>query len=613
MTDLSNDRYQVLRKLGEGGMATVYLARDRKLDCEVVVKMPHRGAIEEAGFSERFAREIRSLVQLVHPHVVKIQDVDSTEGVPFYVMQYLAGGSLHDQAMPADPATLKKWLLSVAAALDFVHKQGFLHRDIKPANILFDIHDNAYISDFGVAKVLSAKTAVKGATQLTGEGLVVGTVGFVAPELILGEQKVDGRADQYALAVTVFQVLSGRLPFDAATPSALLVQQAVGTAPPLHQVAPSVPRPISDAVKRALCKEPQRRYPTCLAFAQAVLSAKAPPAPPRPAQPAPKEPLPRPTSAAPRRSGTTHKTSPAAHPTTSASHSGTAPHRAPAPATSRQPAHATVKSAPKSLSAEREKRPSGKRSVLMAGLLIAAGIGLAAGGFFVVRDRHPAAASTSTAAAAAPTFVVNPPNDVSVQPGKSVQVSISIVRQGYEGVVRLNPETQPPGVHLHKAEIKPGESSTNLLIDVDANISGTIPIKVNAVAEGIEQSTTVSIRILPSPELRLVIPPNLPDVQLGASSVSIRIEVIRIQCADQVVRVRVDKPKSLEGVILVVLSSDELKPGKTHFTIRIQAGDRAMPGAMVSLPVRVSAQLSEKKLEKSETLQLRIAARGKAK
>src|SRR5437660_2380650 len=158
---LAHGRFQVAAKLGEGGMGYVFKARDLHLDCEVVIKVPRRAMLEDAEFSGRFAREIRSLVRLVHPHIVKVLDVGEHESMPFAVMQFLSGGSLRerqcpggdDRPQPISPAELTSWLPPIAAALDFIHAQGYIHRDVKPDNILFDAHGHVYLSDFGVAKV----------------------------------------------------------------------------------------------------------------------------------------------------------------------------------------------------------------------------------------------------------------------------------------------------------------------------------------------------------------------------------------------------------------------------------------------------------------------------
>jgi serine/threonine-protein kinase len=237
---LSGGRYQITAKLGEGGMGLVYRALDRHLDTEVVIKVSRRAMLDDPAFAGRFAREIRSLVQLVHPHIVKVMDVGEHDGLPFAVMQYLPGGSLRDrqrkgpggEPRPPSPGDGRTWLEPVADALHFIHRKGSIHRDVKPDNILFDAEGHAYLSDFGVAKVLAQRGGRKKNTALTGAGIILGTPHFMAPELIM-RQPYDGRADQYALGVTVYELLAGRYPFDGATPVAIYLQtHDRGTRPP---------------------------------------------------------------------------------------------------------------------------------------------------------------------------------------------------------------------------------------------------------------------------------------------------------------------------------------------------------------------------------------------
>jgi serine/threonine-protein kinase len=280
---LAGGRYEVIDKLGEGGMGFVYRARDRNLDADVVIKVPRASMLDDPEFVHRFSREVRSLVKLAHPCIVKVTDVGEHGGVPFAVMQYLPGGSLEDRRsvggegryLPAEPSSVPAWLTAVAEALDYVHSQGFVHRDIKPGNILFDAQGHAFLSDFGVAKALATgPEARQGRTAATGTGMVLGTPEYMAPELIMGEP-FDGRADQYALAVTVYEMLCGRRPFEGTSPTALLVLHTTKEPPPLCDVHPALPRVLSDSVLRGLAKEPARRYPSCAAFAAAVRTAVA--------------------------------------------------------------------------------------------------------------------------------------------------------------------------------------------------------------------------------------------------------------------------------------------------------------------------------------------------
>ncbi len=251
---LSAGRYRVTGRLGAGGMALVFRAHDRNLDTDVVLKVPRPEMLVEADFAARFASEIRSMVKLAHPHVVKINDVGEHQGLPFAVMQFCAGGSLEDrfktradgQKLPMPAASLGEWLAPVAEALDFVHGQGYVHRDIKPGNILFDAHGNAYVSDFGIAKVMAARAGRNAQRGMTQVGTVLGTVPYMPPEMVMGET-YDGRVDQYALAVTVYEALSGRAPFSGDSAPQVLKQQMIGQMTPLHTVVPTVPKALWQA------------------------------------------------------------------------------------------------------------------------------------------------------------------------------------------------------------------------------------------------------------------------------------------------------------------------------------------------------------------------------
>ncbi|MHC5009806.1 MAG: bifunctional serine/threonine-protein kinase/formylglycine-generating enzyme family protein [Planctomycetota bacterium] len=292
------DRYVVGRPLAAGGMGAVYEGTDEILEEKVVVKVPHARFLEEPGFRERFQREIQELIKLRHPHVVRILAKGEHGDRPYFVLQYLDGGSLQDRVARAPdhrlaPKDVMEWLPDIARTLDFIHEQGIVHRDIKPGNILFDGYGNAYVADFGIAKVLSENDS--GITQT---GITPGSPAYMAPEQALGKPMA-GEADQYALGVVVYEALGGRPPFRGGTPVAVLLKKQTNVPPPLSEYAPAVPKAAADAVMRALGRDPGKRFSTCrsfaLAFARGLKEPETRPKPPPERSP----PKPRPTPAPP--------------------------------------------------------------------------------------------------------------------------------------------------------------------------------------------------------------------------------------------------------------------------------------------------------------------------
>ncbi|MEQ9410822.1 MAG: serine/threonine-protein kinase [Fuerstiella sp.] len=276
-TTLCGERYHVQSMLGEGSMAFVYRAFDSRLDTAVVIKVPRPDKIADPEFQARFSRESQLMVRLAHPHVVKILDVGAHEKIPFVVMQFLSGGTLKDQMNAAirenrviSPTSLKRWVREIARALDFVHTQHIVHRDVKPANIIFDEHGNAFLSDFGLTKILYGDHRDLNSGE-TAAGFVVGTPNYVAPEIVLG-QPYDGAADQYSLGITIYHALTGSAPMQGASSSATMVNQTQKILPLLSDVRTDLPQSVALAVNRSIHKQPSERFPSCEAFADAVLA-----------------------------------------------------------------------------------------------------------------------------------------------------------------------------------------------------------------------------------------------------------------------------------------------------------------------------------------------------
>ncbi len=284
---LENGRYRVQSLLGKGGMGAAYKARDAKLGTDVVLKVPQREALSRPGARQRFEREVRAMIRLSHPHIVKVIDLGEHDGLPFVIMQFLPGGSLDQQmsdrdgrpvALPAEG--LWAWLPDVADALDYVHGERHLHRDVKPSNILLDAKGKAFLSDFGMVKAVEDEGA-NPSVVLTRMGQPLGTPLYMAPEI---HQHIphDGRVDQYALAVTVYQWLCGRPPFEGRSAEVVMALHLMQPPPPPRQWLPGLPAAVEQALLRALAKELAQRFPDCGGFADAVLSAVPAPARARP-------------------------------------------------------------------------------------------------------------------------------------------------------------------------------------------------------------------------------------------------------------------------------------------------------------------------------------------
>ena len=261
-------------------MATVYLARDLKHGRLVAIKVL-RPELAAALGPERFLREIQVTAGLQHPHILPLLDSGTLEHVPgraspYYVMPYVQGESLRDhlerkRQLPIDEAV--RISRDVAAALDYAHERGVVHRDIKPENILLS-GEQAVVADFGIARALSAA----GAERLTETGLALGTPHYMSPEQASGDPFVDGRADVYALACVLYEMLAGEPPYTGPTAQAVIAKRMLEPIPRIRSVRESVPWELETAITRALAKSPADRYPTAREFADALAGKASPPA-----------------------------------------------------------------------------------------------------------------------------------------------------------------------------------------------------------------------------------------------------------------------------------------------------------------------------------------------
>jgi serine/threonine-protein kinase len=253
------DTHDFVRELGGGGMSRTYLATERALNRPVVIKVLAPELL--AGVSvERFKREVLLAAQLQHPHVVPVIASGDAEGLPWFTMPYVDGQSLR-QRLAAGPVGIGEAvgiLRDVARALAFAHGRGVVHRDIKPDNVLLS-EGSATVTDFGIAKAITAARTSAANATLTQAGMAIGTPTYMAPEQAAGDPGTDHRADLYAFGVMAYEMLAGRPPFSAPTPARLLAAQMSDAPPPIRERRADVPPPLAELVMACLAKEPGAR------------------------------------------------------------------------------------------------------------------------------------------------------------------------------------------------------------------------------------------------------------------------------------------------------------------------------------------------------------------
>jgi len=261
------DRYAVERELGRGGMATVYLAEDRKHGRKVAIKVLRPGLAASLGV-ERFLREIGIAARLAHPHIVPLIDSGEANGMLYYVQPFVPGGSLRERLDVEKRLALKETLRiaqEVGAGLDYAHRNRFVHRDVKPENVLF-ADGHALLADFGVARVYSASET----EGVTDAGIAVGTPEYMSPEQASGEPNIGSASDVYSLACVVYEMLTGEPPVRGMGARATLAKQVTDVPRPVRALRPEAPAHIERALARALAKDPGERFPTVAEFVAAL-------------------------------------------------------------------------------------------------------------------------------------------------------------------------------------------------------------------------------------------------------------------------------------------------------------------------------------------------------
>jgi serine/threonine protein kinase len=261
--------YTIIEKLGQGGMATVYKAHHAKLDRFVAIKVLHAAFKDDESFLRRFTREAQVVAKLEHMHIVPIYDYAEHDGYPYLVMRYIEGETLK-QTLNRGALSRKeivRMISAIASGLQYAHDQGVIHRDIKPSNILLTPKGGVYITDFGLARITQA-----GESTMS-QDMIMGTPHYISPEQAKGHVELDGRTDLYSFGIIAYEMITGRVPFQADTNYAIIHSQIFDQPPAPSSINPHISSPMEAVLLRMLAKEPADRFPDAAGFAAAFKQA----------------------------------------------------------------------------------------------------------------------------------------------------------------------------------------------------------------------------------------------------------------------------------------------------------------------------------------------------
>ncbi|MBW3593542.1 MAG: protein kinase, partial [Actinobacteria bacterium] len=259
---LFDDRYRILRKLGSGGMANVYLAEDEELGRRVAIKILNERYANDELFNERFRREAKSAAALSHPNIVSIYDRGEASGTPYIAMEVIEGRSLKELIVTRGPLAIPlalEYARKILDALRFAHRNGIIHRDIKPHNILIGPEGRVKVTDFGIARA--------GASQMTEVGSIMGTAQYLSPEQARGAP-VAAPSDLYSAGIVLYEMLTGQVPFNGDSPIEIAMKHVNEAPPPPSELNPDVTAELDQVVLRALAKDPHDRYQTADLFTE---------------------------------------------------------------------------------------------------------------------------------------------------------------------------------------------------------------------------------------------------------------------------------------------------------------------------------------------------------
>jgi len=244
--------YRIISQIGQGGMATVYKAYQPSMDRNVAVKVLPGQLAESKEFTQRFQQEARIIARLEHAHILPVFDYGESDGITYFVMRYLEAGTLKNkmEAGPLSLTEIDQIFTQLASALSYAHSHGVIHRDLKPANALIDSQGNLFLTDFGIAKLLADASP-----RLTQTDAIMGTPAYISPEQAQA-QTVDQRSDIYSLGIILYEMVTGRVPFVADTPLAVILKHVSNPLPLPSSIKPDIPEAIEKVLLKALAKNP---------------------------------------------------------------------------------------------------------------------------------------------------------------------------------------------------------------------------------------------------------------------------------------------------------------------------------------------------------------------